>query len=107
MLMSAFQIGTHPEEISQEDTPTLIRKNWESLPEAWKEPYRTGEVTFFDVIISSSFNVDYYKTITPENRNEYVTNMLRISIQRNGHTETYDLKALERYVEVIESFQRE
>lgn len=104
MLMSALQIGTHWDE-KEKDTQSLIRENWNSLPKPWKEPYRTGEVTLFDIVISPEFDKEYYTTLPPEKKGEYIKNMLQIRIQRNAHTETYDMIALDTYKEVVETFK--
>lgn len=103
--MSALQIGTQTEDASEEQIPMLIRKNWESLPEAWKEPYKTGEVTLFEIHISPEFNLDFYKTTSLDKKTDYIKKNLQVRIQRNGHTETYDMNALERYEEVVKAFE--
>lgn len=104
MLMSALQIGTHWDE-EEKDIQTQIHDNWNSLPETWKEPYRTGEVTLFDILIDSQFDKEYYEKLEPEKRHEYARNMLQIRIRRNAHTETYDMIALDTYKEVVETFK--
>lgn len=104
MLMSALQIGTHWDE-KEKDTQALIRENWKSLPESWKESYRTGEVTLFDIILSAEFDKEYSSTLSLEKKGEYIKNMLQIRIQRNAHTEIYDMIALDTYKEVVETFK--
>ena len=102
--MSALQIGTYWDE-EEKDTKTMIKENWNSLPESWKEPYRTGEVTLFDIVLSSEFYLDDYKKLPEDKKSEYIKNMLQIRIQRNAHTETYDMIALDTYKEVVETFK--
>lgn len=104
MLISALQIGTHWDE-GEKDTQTLIRENWNSLPKPWKEPYRTGEVTLFDIVISPEFDKKYYEALPPEKKAKYTKSMLQIRVQRNAHTETYDMVALDTYKEVVKTFK--
>lgn len=104
--MSALQISTHWNKPGK-DKKRSVKENWESLPKSWKEPYRTGEVTIFDIVLSPEFIPGVYEDLDTQGKRYYIRNMLQIRIQRNAHTETYDMNSLDMYDEVLKSFAGE
>lgn len=104
--MSALQIGTHWNK-EEKDAKTVVKENWNSLPKSWKEPYRTGEITLFDIVLSSEFDINTYKKLAEEEKGKYIRKMLQIRIQRNAHTETYNMNSLDVYDDVLKTFQEQ
>ncbi len=100
MIMMALLAGK--KDISLSTISNLPQDIWENdMPVEWQAHYETAEVSTYTLSLSLDFDMQDFKVLDNNKKNNYLTEKMIITRERRGVKEQFLLSAIDKYLSLV------